>query len=130
MSYWTNKEKMAERAVLHTKKMEDKYQAEIEECINNTECFTDNVENYKNTKCLNNIIIIEDTDTVSSIFNHYDEGIVAALNFASYKNAGGCFIGGCTAQKKSLCQDLDLYNILKKRNSYYEYNNKHKKKRL
>mgnify|MGYP004646632295 CR=1 FL=1 len=94
MSYWTNKAKMAERAVLHTQKMVDKYQAEIQECINNTQCFTDEVDNYKNNKHLNNTIIIEDTDTVSSIFNHYNEGIVAALNFASYKNAGGCFLGG------------------------------------
>lgn len=130
MSYWTNKEKMAERAVLHTKKMEDKYQAEIEECINNTECFTNDVENYKNIKCLNNIIIIEDTDTVSSIFNHYDEGIVAALNFASYKNAGGCFISGSTAQEESLCHASYLYNILKECNSYYKYNNAHKNNAL
>ena len=40
MSYWTNKEKMAERAVLHTQKMENKNQSEIQECINNTKCFT------------------------------------------------------------------------------------------
>lgn len=130
MSYWTNKEKMAERAVLHTKKMEDKYQSEIQDCINNTQCFTDKVDDYKNLKLLNNLIVMEDTDTVSSIFNHHNEGIVAALNFASYKNAGGCFIGGSTAQEESLCHASYLYNVLRKCNSYYEYNNAHKNNAL
>lgn len=130
MSYWTNKAKMAERAVLHTQKMVDKYQAEIQECINNTQCFTDEVDSHKNNKHLNNTIIIEDTDTVSSIFNHYNEGIVAALNFASYKNAGGCFLGGSTAQEECLCHASYLYNVLKECDSYYEYNNKHKNNAL
>ena len=130
MSYWTNKAKMAERAVLHTQKMVDKYQAEIQECINNTQCFTDEVDNPKNNKHLNNTIIIEDTDTVSSIFNHYNEGIGAALNFASYKNAGGCFLGGSTAQEECLCHASYLYNVLKECDSYYEYNNKHKNNAL
>lgn len=130
MSYWTNKEKMAERAVLHTQKMEDKYQPEIQECINNTKCFADEVCDYKNNKQLNNTIIIEDTDTVSSIFTHYNEGIVAALNFASYKNAGGCFLGGSTAQEECLCHASYLYNVLKECDSYYEYNNRHKNNAL
>lgn len=130
MSYWSNKEKMAERAVLHTKKMEDKYQIEIQWCINNTKCFTDKVDDYKNFKCLNNTIIMEDTDTVSSIFNHCNEGVVAALNFASYKNAGGCFLGGSTAQEECLCHASYLYNVLRECNSYYEYNNAHKNNAL
>lgn len=130
MSYWTNKEKMAERAVLHTQKMENKYQSEIQECINNTKCFTDKVCDYKNNKHLDNAIIIEDTDTVSSIFNHYNEGIVAALNFASYKNAGGCFLGGSTAQEECLCHASYLYNVLKECKSYYAYNNEHKNNAL
>lgn len=130
MSYWTNKEKMAERAVLHTQKMENKYQSEIQKCINNAKCFTDEVCDYKNNKHLDNAIIIEDTDTVSSIFNHYNEGIVAALNFASYKNAGGCFLGGSTAQEECLCHASYLYNVLKECKSYYAYNDKHKNNAL
>lgn len=130
MSYWTNKEKMAERAVLHTQKVENKYQSEIQECINNTKCFTNEVSGYKNNKRLDNAIIIEDTDTVSSIFNHYNEGRVAALNFASYKNAGGCFLGGSTAQEECLCHASYLYNVLKECNSYYAYNNEHKNNAL
>lgn len=130
MSYWTNKEKMAERAVLHTQKMKNKYQSEIQECINNTKCFTDEVCDCKNNKHLDNVIIIEDTDTVSSIFNHYNDGKVAALNFASYKNAGGCFLGGSTAQEECLCHASYLYNVLKECKSYYAYNNEHKNNAL
>lgn len=130
MGYWTNKEQMAERAVFHTQKMEDKYQSEIQECINNTKCFTDEVCDYKNNKQLNNTIIIEDTDTVSSIFTHQNDGKVAALNFASYKNAGGCFLGGSTAQEECLCHASYLYNVLKECKSYYAYNNKHKNNAL
>lgn len=130
MSYWSNKEKMAERAVLHTKKMEEKYHEEIQGCINYTKCFTDTVNDYKNNKYLMNMIVMEDTDTVSSIFKHRNEGVVAALNFASYKNAGGCFLGGSTAQEESLCHASYLYNVLRKCNSYYEYNNVHKNNAL
>ena len=130
MSYWTNKEKMAERAAEWTEFMQSKYPLSIKECINNTEIFTNTVPKYDTRDKLNNEIVIEDADTVSSIFTHQNDGKVAALNFASYKNAGGCFLSGSTAQEECLCHASYLYNVLKECKSYYKYNNEHKNNAL
>lgn len=130
MSYWTNKEQMADRAVEWTEWMQSKYPLSIKDCINNTEIFTNTIPKYDIRDKLNNEIVIEDADTVSSIFTHQNDGKIAALNFASYKNAGGCFLGGSTAQEECLCHASYLYNVLKECNSYYKYNNKHKNNAL
>lgn len=130
MGYWTNKEEMAHRAVEWTEWMQLKYPLSIKECINNTEIFTNTTPKYDIRNKLNNEIVIENADTVSSIFTHQNDGKVAALNFASYKNAGGCFLGGSTAQEECLCHASYLYNVLKECKSYYAYNNKHKNNAL
>lgn len=130
MGYWTNKEEMAHRAVEWTEWMQSKYPLSIKECINNTEIFTNTTPKYDIRNKLNNEIVIENADTVSSIFTHQNDGKVAALNFASYKNAGGCFLGGSTAQEECLCHASYLYNVLKECKSYYAYNNKHKNNAL
>lgn len=47
---------------------------------------------------------------------------VALLNFASYKNAGGKFINGSSAQEESICHNTTLYPVLTGINSYYNWN--------
>ena len=39
---------------------------------------------------------------------------IAVLNFASFKNPGGMFYNGSSAQEESLCHESFLYNVLKK----------------
>ena len=123
MNYWENKKLKAEKAKKHTKEMQEKYSNEIELSIKNTFIF----ENcdfilYKNNN-LPKILLTQD-DSVSAILK-YHEGKTAVLNFASYKNPGGMFLKGSSAQEESLCHESNLYNVLSAfDNSYYAENRK------
>ena len=47
---------------------------------------------------------------------------LAALNFASFKNPGGMYMEGSSAQEESLCHYSNLYSALKNRDDYYRTN--------
>lgn len=47
---------------------------------------------------------------------------LAALNFASFKNPGGMYMEGSSAQEESLCHYSNLYSALKNRDDYYRMN--------
>lgn len=128
--YWTDKEKRAEIAKAHTKEMEEKYSKEIKYSIENTEiCNSIDLLNTEKEEPENTMVEVQiyvgDIDTVEAIleFASKDKRI-AALNFASYKNAGGMFIKGSRAQEECLCHESFLYNVLKENESYYEANRK------
>lgn len=64
-------------------------------------------------------------DSVSCAFEKPCIGKTAILNFASYKNPGGFFLGGSPAQEEALCHESNLYPILLAfENSYYATNRK------
>lgn len=59
-------------------------------------------------------LVISQETTVDAIFEmalKY-EGKIAALNFASYKQPGGLFLGGSKAQEECLCHESWLYPVL------------------
>lgn len=58
-------------------------------------------------------------------------GQVCILNFASYKNPGGFFLGGSFAQEEALCHESTLYPVLSSFNdTYYRWNKQHLNKAL
>lgn len=60
------------------------------------------------------LIYVEAVNTVDLI-NNYDlnlSGKTAVLNFASFRNPGGKFIEGSSAQEETLCRWSTLYNVL------------------
>ena len=126
MYYWEDKEKRMKIAREHTLRMEQVYCKEIMECIKNTVKYLGNtpVDEYKPEYVVRTELWKK--DTVSALF---DESLkdkrVCVLNFASFKNPGGKFYDGSSAQEESLCHESFLYNVLKDfEKDYYENNRK------
>lgn len=131
--YWTDKEKRAEQAKIHTENMEQKYGEMIKKSVKGT------IQYFPAFKCEDNVervdteIILDGIDSVSAIFKYESvkpNGKMAVLNFASYKNPGGMFINGSKAQEECLCHESFLYNVLKEFRDFYEWNCQHKNKAL
>lgn len=134
MNNWRNKENRRIIAEFHTEEMEKHFKEDINYSVEHTELFdNNNMKDYKIENKCNKKMKIEviNEDTVTAIMNHTRGGhINMALNFASYKNPGGQFLNGSSAQEEALCHESNLYNVLRKFTDYYEWNNRHKNKAL
>ncbi len=111
-NYWNRKVELTAKAKSHTKLMEDKYKDEIEMAINNTVIFDKFEDEVNNIKTKYTKISVLDTDSVGAIFTKQNGSKIAVLNFASYKNPGGMFVNGSSAQEECLCHASFLYNVL------------------
>lgn len=127
MDYWTNKFEMAAKARKHTSEMKEKHHDDIMLSIENSVVygFPDREPEPIGFCQSNPRFVFANIDSVSAIFK-FAEGKTAVLNFASYKNAGGMFMSGSSAQEESLCHESFLYNVLRHFSDYYEWNNNHK----
>ena len=136
--YFNRKEELKAKATKHYKMMEAGMKEEISECVKNTKIYggdgaavaavakkdTDDI----NAQTRMNVVV-DHLDTVRSMLAHRD-GKTAVLNFASYKNPGGKFMEGSSAQEECLCHASNLYNVLKRFPGYYEWNKKHNNRAL
>ena len=120
-------EQMAKQATKHMTDMMIRYMPDIMKCIKETTIYqidkpvpTGNVSHSPAKFELVNI------DSVSAIFEFAQANKrTAVLNFASYKEAGGLFLKGSTAQEEALCHESFLYNVLRNfENNYYAINSK------
>lgn len=124
MFYWDKKEELRKKAVAHTEEMAKKYSSQITESIKGTKLYNPNFTKSWENKC-NNTLTVQ-TDSVSALFlGDCENKKVCVLNFASYKNPGGMFYNGSSAQEESLCHESFLYNVLEEHKDYYEWNKKH-----
>lgn len=111
----------------HIEYIETRFQQQVQYSIAHTAIFTDTVECKKLNQVYHTDIKLVEKDTVKALLENtsLDDGNIAVLNFASYKNPGGGFINGSIAQEECLCHDSSLYNVLKEQNNYYEWNKEH-----
>lgn len=54
-----------------------------------------------------------------------DGGKTAFLDFASFKNPGGGFLNGSSAQEEAVCAASDLFNILTRHQDWYDENRRY-----
>lgn len=125
MGNWDHKKDLMLRAKSHTALMVEKYADEIRHSIECTEDFPEDfqptiVRRYEGTMK----VMYERVTSSSALVlgDRAHEGRVCVLDFASYRNPGGKFIEGSSAQEEALCHDSFLYNVLSSeriRNLFY-----------
>lgn len=119
---------MRNRAHEQYKLMNNYYRKEIKTCVEKTRVYREKVEGIDERVGqgkFNRVQRLEDCGTYDAIMSCTKaQGRVAALNFASFKNPGGGFMNGSTAQEEMLCHDSFLYNVLEKETDFYEENRK------
>ena len=120
-------EQMAKQASKHTAKMTLNHLSKIIECVKNTTIYKEKdtfpvmAEQPNATK-----FELVNIDSVSAIFEFAQANKkTAVLNFADYKEAGGLFLKGSTAQEEALCHESFLYNVLRNfEGNYFAINRK------
>lgn len=116
MNPWRNKSQNMIQAQKHKEECEKLYSEDINRCIEESKVYTFGagraIPDFEIRKPINTEIILDDTDSVSALYNCNVDEIVAILNFASYKNPGGMFLKGSMAQEEALCHESILYNVL------------------
>ena len=140
MYYWNDKQERKAKAIAHDKEMSTKYSQEIKTSIDNTLIYqTNQIGIVCQTKSGKQEFSInkwkdfsEDTkyhvvqkDSVSALLFPQLQGKICVLNFASFKNPGGMFLNGSSAQEESLCHESFLYNVLKEFPNFYNFNKSH-----
>lgn len=127
MGYWERKRELSEKARVHIKEMYENYGPHIEASIRNARIYGGPDGLPKESPAQRGVpeVRVIEADSVTAIYENA-EGRTAVLNFASYKNPGGKFREGSSAQEESLCHESTLYNVLRGFDgSYYEWNRGH-----
>lgn len=132
-NYWSNAHKNKERAIDHTKQMAETKANEIHRSIQNAKIY--DFCNQPKREDIAAAFWIINSDTVSTLVtwanNHDAHHKIGVLNFASFKEPGGKFFDGSSAQEECLCHASFLVNVLQAfQTSYYEVNKKQLNKGL
>ena len=111
--------------------LEKNYSNEIKEQIKNTVSIRGDIPFLPEVKIDSTEIDLYDCGTTQAVLrlntNNFN---TALLNFASYKNPGGGFLGGAIAQEEVLCHETSLYPVITEFKDYYNENRKKDNKHL
>lgn len=121
MGVWSKKESMQMQALQHTQEMQNKYSKEIVSSAIQSIHYKEPLDFELIHTTVKPFVGIADLDTVSAALAEWNgtDAHICILNFASYKNPGGKFLEGSSAQEECLCHESNLYNILEMRDKDY-----------
>lgn len=120
-SYWSKKEKNRAKAREHEIRMEEDYSVQIDSSVERSRIIEpDDLEfSSRDKEPIIEFVMTTSEEAAATV----GKGIRAVLNFASFKNPGGMFLEGSSAQEESLCHASTLYNVLERFNdTYYAQN--------
>lgn len=112
--YWIHKEDIAEIARVHTSRMQIMHGDAIKNSIENSKIYHSTFSVHWDAHETGDIVVV-DNDSVDAIIDartKNPDAKICVLNFASFKEPGGKFTEGSTAQEESLCHKSFLYNVL------------------
>lgn len=122
--YFVRRQENMRRAKAHTADMAQRYAKEINWCAAHTRTYENEVPLDENRPATSPTVILKPWTSEQAIsYYAHGYGKVAVLNFASYKNPGGKFLEGSSAQEECLCHSSFLYNVLNEHMfDYYDVN--------
>ena len=129
-SYWKDKDDWVTKASRHHEMMNQLYGEEIEDSIRRSQIYGTPLGVLEVGQPRQKFV---PTDSISAFYDNYERSRkICILNFASYKNPGGGFMSGSSAQEESLCHESTLYEVISadRFKEYYEWNNEHKNRAL
>ena len=127
MNYFENKQENKKKARIHNEAMEKMYPNRISNAVKDSVIYGVDAETPKPIHEGKPEIVFMNTDSVEALLAYGEaEGKKCVLNFASFRNPGGMFMEGSSAQEESLCHQSFLYNVLRRFPDYYAWNEKNK----
>ena len=132
-NYFSHKREYSTKAKKHMREMEIEYNEEIDTSVTRSAIYGPEMPAMSDVDGdLVGPTFYLVNSTHSKFIHDVDlaDDIVCVHNFASYKNPGGMFLRGSSAQEESLCHQSTLYNVLSRIPAFYEWNIEHKNKGL
>ena len=126
MNYWKNKQDVAKAAREHTELCDRVLSHRTALTIKEATIYSNIPDAFDDGQPLFCAMKTDSVSALKAVRAGMPDARICVLNFSSYKNPGGLFLRGSSAQEESLCHMSNLYNVLRHFDgTFYDWNRKH-----